>query len=117
VSRKPDILAFNIAVDGDNDMRAAWFLDHEEEIREWLRAGPEPAGDARRGEPALEDADVQLLAWAVVNCHTLARRALARSLSVYDREKWEHVLRICEKAGARAQGVLRASVPTEMTEG
>jgi len=28
-----------------------------------------------------------------------------------------HVLRICEKAGARSQGVLRASVPTEMTEG
>jgi hypothetical protein len=60
---------------------------------------------------------VQLLAWAVVNCHTLAKRALARSTSVYDREKWEHVLRICEKAGARSQGVLRASVPTEMTEG
>jgi hypothetical protein len=61
--------------------------------------------------------DTQLLAWTVVNCHMLARRALARSHSAYDREKWEHVLRICEKAGARSQGVLRASLPTEITEG
>jgi hypothetical protein len=65
----------------------------------------------------LEPEQVQLLAWAVTNCHTLARRALARTVSVYDREKWEHVLRICEKAGARSAGVLRASVPTELTEG
>lgn len=62
-------------------------------------------------------ADVQLLAWAVVNSHTLARRALARTTSVYDREKWQHVLRICEKAGARSEGILRASLPTQMTEG
>lgn len=61
--------------------------------------------------------DVQLLAWATVNCHVLARRALAHSTSAYDREKWEHVLRICEKAGARSKGILRLSVPTEITEG
>jgi hypothetical protein len=71
--------------------------------------------EPRAPEPDM--ADIQLLAWAVVNCHVLARRALARSTSAYDREKWEHVLRICEKAGARSAGVLRASVPTEMTEG
>jgi hypothetical protein len=66
---------------------------------------------------SLEEADIQLLAWAVTNCHMLARRALARSTSVFDREKWEHVLRICEKAGARSQGVLRAALPTEITDG
>lgn len=60
---------------------------------------------------------IQLLAWAVSNCHILARRALRHSTSVDDREKWEHVLRICEKAGAKSQGVLRASLPTELTEG
>lgn len=63
------------------------------------------------------EVDVQLLAWAVTNCHMLARRALAHTASVYDREKWEHVQRICEKAGARSSGVLRASLPTEITEG
>ncbi len=66
---------------------------------------------------ALTAEQVQLLAWAVGNCHMLARRALARTMSAFDREKWEHVLRICEKAGARSQGVLRASLPTELTEG
>lgn len=75
-----------------------------------------PAPAPHPGE-ALTSDQVQLLAWAVSNCHTLARRALAYSVSVYDREKWEHVLRICEKAGARSTGVLRASLPTEITEG
>lgn len=65
----------------------------------------------------IEPEQVQLLAWAVTNCHTLARRALAKTTSVYDREKWEHVLRICEKAGARSQGVLRAAMPSEITGG
>ena len=74
------------------------------------------SGETEGWQP-IGDAEVQLLAWATVNCHTLARRALARSTSVYDREKWEHVLRICEKAGARSQGVLRMSMPTESTEG
>jgi len=59
--------------------------------------------------------DVQLLAWAVSNFHTLARRRLAAG-SV-DAEWWGHVLRICEKAGARSLGVLRASVPTKITDG
>lgn len=66
--------------------------------------------------------DVQLLAWAVSNCHTLARRELNRlrpyvnpdTLAI---ERWEHVLRICEKAGAQSEGVLRAAVPTEITGG
>jgi len=59
--------------------------------------------------------DVHLLAWAVSNCHTLARRRLrAQSADV---EWWQHVLRICEKAGAKSPGVLRAAVPIEITEG
>jgi hypothetical protein len=69
-----------------------------------------------------EEVDVHLLAWAVSNCHTLARRELNRlkrlpvdgALSV---ERWEHVQRICEKAGARSAGVLRASLLTEITDG
>jgi hypothetical protein len=77
----------------------------------------EPLATASENQHAPTTEDVQLLAWAVVNCHTLARRALARTTSAYDREKWEHVLRICEKAGARSQGILRASVPTEITGG
>lgn len=75
-----------------------------------------PPGAGRSVHP---DVDVHLLAWAVTNCHTLARRALshAPALDSYHREKWEHVQRICEKAGARSAGVLRASVPTEITDG
>ena len=80
-----------------------------------------PTCVSRKGALALpapaEPPDVQLLAWAVTNCHTLARRALTRTPPAFDREKWEHVLRICEKAGARSQGVLRAALPTEITEG
>jgi hypothetical protein len=58
--------------------------------------------------------NVQLLAWAVTNCHMLARRRIRAGV---DLEYWEHVQRICEKAGARSKGVLRASLPTEITEG
>ena len=65
--------------------------------------------------PALISPDVHLLAWAVTNCHTLARRRLHRQSQ--DAEWWQHVQRICEKAGARSAGVLRASVPTEITDG
>lgn len=72
---------------------------------------PQPA------QSSLSVDQIQLLAWAIGNCHMLARRALAKTTSAFDREKWEHVLRICEKAGARSEGVLRASLPTEMTEG
>lgn len=77
---------------------------------------PDTSG-AVASEGRQDDLDAQLLAWAVSNCHTLARRALAHTTSGYDREKWEHVLRICEKAGARSAGVLRASLPTEITDG
>lgn len=74
-------------------------------------------GFVHQAASPLSPDQIQLLAWAVSNCHTLARRALRHSTSAYDREKWEHVLRICEKAGAKSQGVLRASLPTELTEG
>jgi hypothetical protein len=77
----------------------------------------EAAALSGASSPSGGDVSMQLLAWAVTNCHMLARRALARSTSMYDREKWEHVLRICDKAGARSAGVLRASVPTEITDG
>lgn len=81
-----------------------------------FRAGFDAALTVEAEHPQQEP-DVQLLAWATVNCHVLARRALAHTTSVYDREKWEHVLRICEKAGARSKGILRLSVPTEITDG
>ena len=89
----------------------------EHEIGASAKCPPCVALDWPEESVAVSKAHIQLLAWAVTNCHTLARRALARTTSVYDREKWEHVLRICEKAGARSAGVLRASLPTEITEG
>lgn len=60
--------------------------------------------------------------WAVSNCHTLARRELNRTKAFADldrttRERWEHVIRICELAGAKSHGVLRTALPTEITEG
>ncbi len=71
---------------------------------------------------AIESEQVQLLAWAVSNCHTLARRELNRlrpyiNLNKLAIERWEHVQRICEKAGAQSKGVLRAALPTEITDG
>lgn len=80
----------------------------------------------------LGDDEIRLLAWAVSNCHTLARRriyaldklsGLTRDrvdgpvLVTQEWEFWRHVQRICEKAGARSAGVLRASLPTEITDG
>ena len=82
-----------------------------------VRLGARGGGPMTEQVESVADVDVQLLAWAITNCHTLARRALAHTTSVYDREKWEHVLRICEKAGAKSKGVLRAAVPTEITGG
>lgn len=89
----------------------------ESEVDERLAAeAPELQGGERIGEP-----DLQLLAWAVSNCHTLALREIRRLekggalLQMIDR--WKHVQRICEKAGARSKGVLRASLPTEITDG
>lgn len=78
-------------------------------IRAYLRFAAKSAGEA-----APPEVDVQLLAWAVSNCHTLARRRIRAGV---DLEYWEHVQRICEKVGARSKGVLRASLPTEITEG
>lgn len=73
------------------------------------------------------EVDVQLLAWAVSNCHMLARRRLnaldklgdSQPLSFLNQERefWQHVQRICEKAGAKSAGVLRASVPRDITDG
>lgn len=61
--------------------------------------------------------EIRLLAWAVSNCHTLARRRLRPAAASSDTEWWQHILRICEKAGARSEGILRASLPTEITNG
>lgn len=105
--------AFEAAADRDNDARSAWFIENED----WIRLALASASASPSSE-----VDVQLLAWAVSNCHTLARRELNRfrpygtpdTLTI---ERWEHIIRICEKAGARSQGVLRAAVPTEITEG
>src|SRR5882757_6384550 len=81
----------------------------------------ESTGAGVRLPPPRTEVDVQLLAWAVSNCHTLARREINRlekgGALLQMIERWQHVLRICEKAGARSKGVLRASLPTEITEG
>jgi hypothetical protein len=70
---------------------------------------------ASPGQQEAPEIDVQLLAWAVGNCHMLARRRLRAGSA--DAEWWSHVLRICEKAGAQSAGVLRAALPTEITDG
>ncbi len=97
-----------------------WTADTESAIFEIcadeLAAVLDTEGD-RRMDDDFPPAQVQLLAWAVSNCHTLARRALAHDVNPASREKWEHVLRICEKAGARSKGVLRMALPTEITDG
>lgn len=63
--------------------------------------------------------------WAADNCYTLARRELRR----LDRETverggtgmtpvsvamrtWQHIIRICERAGCQGQGVLREASPS-----
>lgn len=99
---------------------AQWDADVRDQFQPWAQNRARSAVAAFKAAPPTSDyppEQVQLLAWAAVNCHTLARRALAHDLQLKSREKWEHVLRICEKAGARSAGVLRMSVPTELTEG
>ena len=49
--------------------------------------------------------DVWLIKWAISNCHTLARRRIKAGST--DSDWWGHVLRLCEKAGAKSLGVLR----------
>ena len=56
--------------------------------------------------------------WGLANVYTIARRRLrAPSLPESEREWWQHVVRIAEESGVRQPGVLRHSVPTELTEG
>lgn len=43
--------------------------------------------------------DVWLIKWAISNCHTLARRRIKAGST--DSDWWGHVLRLCEKAGAK----------------
>lgn len=73
----------------------------------------------------MNDSEPKSPEWGVVNCLVLARRrlkALRRrvpldALVTQELEAWEHVQRICEQSGAKTAGVLRAAVPTEITEG
>ena len=58
--------------------------------------------------------DVWLIQWAVSNCHTLARRRIKAGST--DSEWWNHVLRLCEKAGAKSLGVLRDTPPAQARE-
>ena len=77
------------------------------------------SGGIERGE---EQPPTRSMEWGLGNCYMLARRELRRlermgckadSMSV---ERWQHVVRICEEAGAKSKGVLRATLPTEYTE-
>ncbi len=107
---------------GDRDgtkQRAIDLRNENEQLRAEISRLKLSAGSAQAPETP---PDMQLLAWAVSNCHTLARRELNRlrpyvnpdTLAI---ERWEHVQRICEKAGATTKGVLRAALPTEITDG
>lgn len=57
---------------------------------------------------------------ALGNCYTMARRELHKlrgeSPPSMQRERWEHIKRFCEETGLREQ-ILRASFPTELTDG
>ncbi len=63
---------------------------------------------------------MRAVCYALTNVYTLARRGLRRSVKLDDAQSadyWNHIIRLCEDAGCRSQGVLRASLPTEMTDG
>lgn len=60
---------------------------------------------------------------ALGNCYMMAKREQARILNTGLRhthaitlERWQHVLRFCEEAGCTSS-ILRAQVPTEITDG
>lgn len=53
-------------------------------------------------EAAKRDSDT--LQWTLDNIYTIARRELRHG---DPRERWGHVIRLCEKAGCQSRGVLR----------
>jgi hypothetical protein len=54
--------------------------------------------------------DTKLLMWVIDNIYTIARRELRRK--ELRPEMWNHVLRLCERVGAKSRtvGVLRKGV-------
>lgn len=48
--------------------------------------------------------DVRLLQWTLDNIFTIARRELRHG---DPRDRWGHILRLCEEAGCQGRGVLR----------
>ena len=69
-------------------------------------------------EPQAEASETKSPEWGLANVYTIARRRLrALSESNPEREWWQHVVRISEESGVRQPGVLRHSVPTEITDG
>jgi hypothetical protein len=56
--------------------------------------------------------------WGLANVYTIARRRLRKLPDGHpEREWWQHVVRIAEESGVKQPGVLRHSVPTEITDG
>jgi hypothetical protein len=61
---------------------------------------------------ASQEDQIRELEWTLDNVYTLARRELRRPEQlnagpVSAKERWGHVLRLCEKAGCKPRGVLR----------
>ena len=77
-----------------------------------LQPDPLPEGGA------VEPMKARSVEWGLANVYMLARRRL-RALPDGDseREWWQHIQRIAEESGVRQHGVLRHSVPTELTDG
>ena len=59
---------------------------------------------------------------ALGNCYMMAKREIARILNgkadcdAMSLERWRHVQRFCEETGLKSS-ILRASLPTEITDG
>ena len=51
--------------------------------------------------------DVGKLRWTLDNIYTIARREVSGRHD--PRERWRHVLRLCEAVGCQGRGVLRAT--------
>lgn len=85
--------------------------------------GSEPA-DAHTAPPveAQQHQDIEPLRRALGNCYMMAKREIARILNgksqtdAVSLERWRHVQRFCEETGLKSS-ILRATLPTELTEG
>lgn len=81
----------------------------------WMPLQPLPSAEAPSADARAAGRGTE---WGLANVYTLARRRLRKLPEGHsEREWWQHVIRISEEAGVKQPGVLRHSVPTEITDG